>query len=102
MNARIPTMRVRTRGFTRREFLGASALGSAALLGGGWSAGLGAAPRRGLGFSGDGESWMDATIPQLQAMMQTGQLTSRALTQGYLARIASLNPLLHAVIETNP
>jgi len=34
--------------------------------------------------------------------MQTGQLTSRALTQGYLARIASLNPLLHAVIETNP
>ncbi len=102
MNARPPRMGVRTRGFTRREFLGASALGSAALLGGGWSAGLGAAPRRLLGFSGDGEPWMDATIPQLQAMMHTGQLTSRALTQGYLARIASLNPLLHAVIETNP
>jgi amidase len=34
--------------------------------------------------------------------MASGQLTSRELTQGYLGRIASLNPLLGAVIETNP
>jgi amidase len=33
--------------------------------------------------------------------MSSGQITSRELTQAYLTRIASLNPLLHAVIETN-
>jgi amidase len=102
MNVRPPFIQTRKRSFTRREFLGASALGSAALLGAGWHGALGAAPRRGPGFSGDGEPWMDATIPQLQAMMHRGEISSRSLTQGYLARIASLNPLLHAVIETNP
>jgi amidase len=44
----------------------------------------------------------DATIPELQKLMATGRLTSRELTQSYLARIGRLNPLLHAVIETNP
>ena len=34
--------------------------------------------------------------------MASGALTSRALTQGYINRIAALNPLLHAVIEVNP
>src|SRR5437867_1741250 len=34
--------------------------------------------------------------------MAAGQLTSRQLLVGYLSRIADLNPLLHAVIETNP
>ena len=34
--------------------------------------------------------------------MASGALTSRELTQGYLKRIADLNGLLRAVIETNP
>ena len=34
--------------------------------------------------------------------MKTGQLTSRELTKGYLRRIDRLNPLVAAVIETNP
>ena len=34
--------------------------------------------------------------------MASGQITSRELTKGYLQRIDNLNPLLHAVIETNP
>ena len=34
--------------------------------------------------------------------MTNGQLTSRDLVVGYLQRIQSLNPTLHAVIETNP
>ena len=34
--------------------------------------------------------------------MATGRLTSRELTAEYLKRIASLNPLLGAVIETDP
>ena len=34
--------------------------------------------------------------------MRKGQLTSRELTKGYLRRIDRLNPLVGAVIETNP
>ena len=52
--------------------------------------------------SGDDAAWFEATIPQLQNLMTSGKLTSRELTLGYLQRIAQLNPLLHAVIETNP
>jgi len=47
----------------------------------------------------------EATISQLQAGMQEGKLTSRALTLAYLQRIAELDrsgPGLHAVIELNP
>src|SRR5207248_3000356 len=48
------------------------------------------------------EPWIEASIPQLQALMTSGQLSSRELTLGYLGRIATLNPLLGAVIQTNP
>jgi amidase len=34
--------------------------------------------------------------------MASGALTSAALTMGYINRIKSLNPTLHAVIEVNP
>ena len=47
----------------------------------------------------------ERTIAELQAGMQRGQWTSRALTEQYLARIAAMDrsgPALHAVIETNP
>jgi amidase len=50
----------------------------------------------------DSAPWIEATIPQLQALMASGALTARDLTLGYLQRIDGLNPLLHAVIETNP
>ena len=46
---------------------------------------------------------LDATtIPELQALMDGGDLTSEALTQAYLDRIEALNPDLNAVIATNP
>jgi amidase len=47
-------------------------------------------------------SWIERSIPQLQALMSSGALTSRELTLGYMQRIDGLSPLLHAVIETNP
>jgi amidase len=50
----------------------------------------------------DSFSFVEATIPQLQSAMAAGQLSSRDLTIGYLQRIQSLNPTLHAVIEVNP
>jgi amidase len=81
---------------TRRRFIGTAAGGSAALLTGGLASLL----KRSA--SAAGFDFVEATIPQLQAAMASGQLTSAALTMGYINRIQSLNPTLHAVIETNP
>src|SRR6185503_11076415 len=47
----------------------------------------------------------ETTIAQLQDGMKAGRLTSRAITQAYLDRIAALDrqgPSLRAVLETNP
>src|SRR6184192_2459897 len=83
-------------GITRRKFIGAAAGGSAALLTGGLASLL--RPTA----SAAGFQFVEATIPQLQAAMASGMLTSAGLTMGYINRIQSLNPTLHAVIEVNP
>src|SRR5215213_2603654 len=83
-------------GVTRRAFVGTTLGGSAAILAGG----LGALMVRQARAAST--SWVEATIPELQAMMTSGALTSSQLTTNYLNQIATLNPLLHAVIETNP
>jgi amidase len=82
---------------TRRKFLGTTALGSAALLSGGFASLVSRAAA-----AVDNIQIAEATIPQLQAAMASGALTSSALVGYYLQRIQSLNPLLHSVIETNP
>ncbi len=87
-----------TSGVTRRGFLGATMSGGAALLGGGLS--LLGHPSSASATTHD--VWIERSIPELHALMARGRLTSRELTRGYLQRIADLNPLLHAVIETNP
>ena len=81
---------------TRRAFIGTTLGGSAALLSGGLSSLIARSTSAATG------SWIEATIPQLQALMNSGALTSAQLVTNYLNQIASLNPLLHAVIETNP
>src|SRR6266699_3001578 len=83
-------------GVSRREFIGTTLAGSAALFAGGLST---LVPRS---TSAASASWIEATIPELQALMNSGALTSVQLTTNYLNQIASLNPLLGAVIETNP
>ena len=85
-------------GITRRAFLGAGAAGGAALLTGGFSSIVQAAAE----VDGGSPIWLEKSIPQLQSLMKKGQLSSRALTKGYLRRIERLNPLVAAVIETNP
>src|SRR5437879_7133531 len=82
---------------SRRSFLGTTAAGGAALLTGGL-----ATLFKETALAGSSFSFVETTIPQLQAAMTNGQLTSRDLVLGYLKRIQSLNPTLHAVIETNP
>ena len=82
---------------TRRKFLGTTALSSAALLSGGITSLL----RQSASAAG-GFDFVEKSIPELQAAMASGQLTSKDLVKGYLRRIQSLNPLLNSVIETNP
>ena len=85
------------RNITRRSFLGTTAAGSAVLLTGGLTSLFESAASAAGGFS-----FVEATIPQLQAAMASGQLSSRELTMGYVRRMQSFNPTLHAVIEVNP
>ncbi|MFG2490319.1 amidase [Streptomyces caniferus] len=42
------------------------------------------------------------TIPELQAHMAEGSLTSSALTRAYLQRIKDINPKINAVLRTDP
>jgi amidase len=83
-------------GVNRREFIGTTLAGGAALFAGG----LGTLVPRST--SAITASWIEATIPELQGLMDSGALTSEQLTANYLSQIANFNPLLHAVIETNP
>src|SRR6266478_7177059 len=82
---------------TRRKFLGTTALSSAAILSGGITSLL-----RQSASAGGGFDFVEKSILELQAAMASGQLTSQELTHGYIQRIQSLNPTLHAVIEVNP
>jgi amidase len=82
---------------TRRTFLGTGIAGGAALVTSGLGPLVGADADAAVPFA-----WNEATIPQLQAAMSSGSLTSRELTAGYISRIVSLNPLLRAVLELNP
>src|SRR3989442_648124 len=90
-------------GINRRTFLShatVAAAGSAAWVSGKLAPlSCGAPGRRG---SDESAPWYEADIPKLQALMASGELTSRELTQAYVRRIEELNPLLSVVIETNP
>jgi len=60
-------------------------------------AGFIAAPARDRGFT-----VVEATIPQMQAAMNDGRLTSRELVTRYLTRIALYEHRLHAAVAVNP
>ena len=93
-------------GLDRREFLALGATASAAI-------GLGRSPRlthsTGIGPKQTGSARADGfserSIVELAARMQKGEITSRQLTQYYLARITAMDkagPAINAVIELNP
>jgi amidase len=87
-------MEIAQKAISRRAFLGAGLAAGAAVATGRLEVPSWAATRT--------EPWIEASIPELQRLMRRRRLTSRELTLGYLRRIESLNPLLGAVIETNP
>jgi amidase len=82
---------------TRRKFIGTTAATSAALLGGGLTSLVSRSALAAHDFD-----FLEKSIPELQAAMASGQVSSKDLVKGYLRRIGSLNSLLHSVIETNP
>ena len=84
---------------SRREFLGAGVACGAALATGGLPS---VARAAGVRSSTADPIFVERSIPELQLLMASGQLTSRELTLGYLGRIGDINPLIAAVIQTNP
>src|SRR4030095_14640524 len=82
---------------TRRKFIGTTAATSVALLGGGLTSLVSRSALAAHDFD-----FLEKSIPELQAAMASGQLSSKDLVKGYLRRIGSLNSLLNSVIETNP
>jgi amidase len=81
---------------TRRNFIGTTAAGGAALLTGGLASFFKESASAGTNFP-----FVEMSITQLQAAMAAGQLSAKDLVQGYLNRIQQLGPTLNAVIETN-
>ena len=47
-------------------------------------------------------SVVEATIPEMQAALASGRVTSRQLVEQYLTRIALYEDKLHAIITVNP
>ena len=91
-----------TIGWTRRDFVQLGAAGFALVATGGLTT---TAARAASGTStGDRRAtpWIEASVTDLQKLMRERKLTSFELTKGYLDRIAELNPILNAIIETNP
>src|SRR5438105_4826428 len=95
----------------RRQFLRASLLGTAAIA---TAAAKPLAAREGLVrasnevvYSGDVPAFEldETTISDLQDGMKSGKLTSRSITEKYLARIEQIDkqgPAINAIIELNP
>src|SRR5262245_58741656 len=92
-----PKPPLNTSSVDRREFLSLALAGGGGVL----SGGLGSLLPKSL-LAASPSDWLEATIPQLQSLFASGALSSEELTRGYLGRIAQLNPILAAVIETNP
>jgi amidase len=93
-----------TTGLTRRTFIELGAAGVVVVAAGGVSATTSSAASRSDDDHDEhrNESFVEKDVTELQRLMRRGKLSSRELTEGYLDRIAKLNPTLHAVIETNP
>jgi amidase len=75
----------------RRDFLSAATL-----------AGVGSALSSSALGQRAARSLEEATVAELSAMMQRGQMTSEQITTWYLARIRTIDPQINSIIEINP
>ena len=79
--------RTEHRGMSRRDFVGISAVGGAALVAGVRPV-FAASGERPIADREDA-AFIEATIPELQRLMRRGALSSRDLTRAYIDRIES-------------
>ncbi len=87
---------------SRRSFL---AKGAMAAAGAAWAGKVGVAEAADRTGGGPHQGLEEATIAELQAQMQSGQLTARRLTSAYLQRIRQLDrlgPQLNSILTINP
>ena len=77
----------------RRDFITGAALGTVVSVGFGEHV---------LARSRSAVDLEEATIASLQQAMASGATTSKAIVQGYLARIKALDPKLNSIVEINP
>src|SRR5712675_1288987 len=62
-----------------------------------------AAPQKAPALSSSkGFSVVEATIPEMQAALKSGRVSSREIVRQYLQRIGMYEELLHAAITVNP
>lgn len=79
----------------RRKFLGATALGSAALI-------MKNAEDSSAQTISDSFELEEITISELQNAMQSGKMSAKEIAQKYLERIATIDKKINSVIEVNP
>lgn len=77
----------------RRDFITGAALGTVVSVGFGEHV---------LARSRSAVDLEEATIASLQQVMASGATTSKAIVQGYLARIKAIDPKLNSIVEINP
>lgn len=80
----------------RREFLQTSAAGIAGL------SFMKKVNAKVVFVSDTNEELLEVTVGELQAKMQSGDLSAKKLVEKYLERIKEIDPKLNSVIETNP
>lgn len=80
--------------FDRREFLGVTALGSAALMM--------KNTKKVSSQNGDSFELEEMTVSELQSAMQSGKLSAKDIAQKYLERIGTVDKRINSIIETNP
>lgn len=81
--------------FDRREFLGATALGSAALM-------MKNTRKVSAQTTADAFELEEMTVSELQTAMQSGKMSAKEIAQKYLERIAAVDGRINSIIETNP
>ncbi|HEX7051999.1 MAG TPA: amidase, partial [Longimicrobiales bacterium] len=98
-----------TGGMDRRSFLRCTAVAGVAAATGAPLAACGSGPAvtstRSTAASVPPFELEEATVAELQEMLESGRHTARSLVEAYLARIEALDrqgPALHHVLETNP
>lgn len=97
--------RDRADGISRRSFIKGAVVAAAAASAGGYAFPGQVHADPGAADPAAGFRWAEATMADLQAAMESGEVTSRALVRDYIDRVEAIDwngPKLNAIMELNP